>query len=326
MLILTNDDVASTLTMDLAVDTMRSIFYLQSMGLTDTPKRMDVPAGKGWLRLMPVAISGLKAFGFKAMNLMPQVGVRYAIFVYELATGELRGILDARLITAMRTAASTAVATDLMARKDVDCMALIGTGAEARHHLAAMRHIRSAGRVAVYSRSGANRAAFIADMADPDVDDLVESSSVDEAVAGADLVVLATMSPTPMLAGSHLRPGMHVNSIGSARGDQYELTPDAFVRFNSIVCDSAAQVFSEAGDAIAARQADEDVFTSAADLSEALAGRALGRRSDEDITLYKSVGLAIQDVALAHAVLARAEQTGVGTDVGDLLSLKAAAR
>jgi ornithine cyclodeaminase/alanine dehydrogenase-like protein (mu-crystallin family) len=275
---------------------------------------------------MPVAIGGLKTFGFKAMNLTPRVGVRYAIWIYDLTSGELRGILDARLITAMRTAASTAVATDLMARKSIGRMAVIGTGAEARHHLAAMRHVRPARRVSVYSRSSANRAAFIADMADPTIDELVDCSSVDEAVTGADPVILATMSPTPMLTGAHLQAGMHVNSIGSARGDQYELTTDAFAQFNSIVCDSATHVFSEAGDAIAARAADENMFTSAADLSDVIAGRAPGRHSDDDITLYKSVGLAIQDVALAHAVLVRAEQAGIGTDTGDLLSLKAAGR
>lgn len=326
MLILRHDDIASTLTMELAIDAMRDVFCLQSEGLTDTPRRLDVPAGEGWLRLMPVAIGGLKTFGFKAMNLVPRVGVRYAIWIYDLASGELRGILDARLITAMRTAASTAVATDLMARDNVDRMAVIGTGAEARHHLAAMRLVRPTRQVAVYSRSSANRAAFVADMADPHVDDLVECSSVDEAVAGADLVVLATKSPTPVLAASQLRAGMHVNSIGAARGDQYELTTDAFARFDSIVCDSAAHVFTEAGDAIEARREDEGLFTAAADLADAVASRAPGRSRDDDITLYKSVGLATQDVALANAVLARADQAGIGTDVGDLLSLKAAGR
>jgi alanine dehydrogenase len=326
MLILRHDDVASMLTMELAIETMRDVFTLQSQGLTDTPKRLDVPAGDGWLRLMPVAISGMKAFGFKAMNLVPRIGVRYAIWLYDLPTGELRGILDARLITAMRTAATTAVATDLLARQHVDRAAVLGTGAEARHHLAAMRLIRSASRVTVYSRSSANRAAFVADMANPGFDELVDCSSVDEAVTGADLVVLATMSPTPVLTAEQLRAGMHVNSIGSARRDQYELTADAFTRFSSIVCDSADQVFAEAGDAIAARKADENSFVSASDLSEVVAGRAAGRRHEDDITLYKSVGLAIQDIALAHAVLVRAEQAGTGTDIAEILSLKPAAR
>jgi ornithine cyclodeaminase/alanine dehydrogenase-like protein (mu-crystallin family) len=326
MLILRHDDVASTLTMEMAIDAMRGVYFLQSQGLTDTPQRLDAPAGDGWLRLMPVAIAGLKAFGFKAMNLTPRVGVRYAIWVYDLTTGELRGILDARLITAMRTAASTAVATDLMARKDVGRLAVIGTGAEARHHLAAMRLVRPSPRVTVYSRSSANRAAFIADMADPRIDELVECSSVDAAVADADLVVLATKSPTPMLSAAHLRAGMHVNSVGSARSDQFELTADAFARFDSIVCDSATQVFSEAGDAIEARRTDETVFASAGELSEAVAGRMPGRRREDDITLYKSVGLAIQDVALAHAVLLRAEAAGIGTETGDFLSIKAAGR
>lgn len=322
MLLLRHEDIAETLSMDLAIEAMDDVFRLQGQGLTGEPRRIDVPAAKGWLRLMPVAIAGLKSFGFKAMNLTPSVGVRYAIWVYDLTSGELRGILDARLITAMRTAASTAVATKRLARRDLDCIAIIGTGAEARHHLAAMRLVRPAPRVMVYSRSPRNRAAFIAELSAGADDELIDCDSVDQAVGEADLVVLATKSATPMLTAAHLRPGMHVNSIGSARSDQFELAADAFGVFDSIVCDSAAQVFAEAGDAIEARRRDESVFRRAGDLADALAGRLAGRSSDEDMTLYKSVGLATQDIALAHHLLLRAEQAGIGTDVGELLSVK----
>lgn len=309
--------------MEMAIETMAEVFRLQHQGLADRPQRMDVPFTKGWLRLMPVAIPGLDSFGFKAMNLTPGHGVRYAIWLYDLRSGELRGLLDARLITAMRTAATTAVATDHLARRDVSCAAIIGTGAEARHHLTAMRLVRPASRVNVYSRSPDNRAAFIKEMANGGGDKLIDCATVDEAVAGAELVVLATKAAEPMFRAAHLRPGMHVNSIGSARADQFELAADTFSGFDVIVCDSAAQVFAEAGDAIDALKKDESLARRAEDLAHAIAaGTGGGRASETDVTLYKSVGTATQDIALAHRLLGRAEELGVGTDLGDVLSMK----
>lgn len=322
-LLLRDEDIAEMVTAEVAISAMSDIFRLEGEGLTSTPHRYDLPTGRGWLRLMPVVATGLGAFGFKAMHLTQGVGVRYAIWLYDLRTGALRGILDARIVTAMRTAGASAVATRELARADVERIAVIGTGAEARTHLEAMQAVRPAPKVTLYSRSADNRADFVARMS-PVVDaELIDCGSVDEALSGADVVVLATKSPEPVIFARHLEPGMHVNSIGSARSDQFELAIDTFAQFSAIVCDSATHVFSEAGDAIAAADQGAPGIDSARNLAELMVGRATGRIDAADVTLYKSVGTAIQDIALASRLLDLAEGSGRGQDIGVFPGLKA---
>lgn len=314
-LLLRHDDVARIATMGVAIDAMSHVFRLEGEGQVGQPHRYDVGSGRGWLRLMPVVAPGLDAFGFKAMNLTHGVGVRYAIWVYHLDSGELRGILDARLITAIRTAATSAVATRHLARNDVERTAVIGTGAEARTHLQAMQAVRPAAKVTIYSRSAANRAAFVTDMASVVDSELIDCATLEDAVTGADLVVLATKSPEPVLFARHLQPGMHVNSIGSARKDQFELAGDTFGQFATVVCDSRQHVFTEAGDAIDAVTGGYAI-DSAANLAELMVGGRPGRCNADDTTLYKSVGTATQDIALASRLLDIAEADGLGQDLG----------
>lgn len=321
-LLLQHDDVVQLVTMDNAIEAMTSVFRLEGEGQTGEPQRFDIPTGRGWLRLMPVVVQGMNAFGFKAMNLTQKVGVRYAISVYAVETGELRGILDARVITAMRTAATTAVATRELAQASVDRTAVIGTGAEARTHVLAMQAVRPATKIMVYSRSPENRAQFIAEMS-KDVDgDLIDCASLDEAVAGAQIVVLATKSPEPVLFARHLEPGMHVNSIGSARTEQFELAVDTFGDFSTIVCDSKAHVFTEAGDAVAALAEGAADLADVRNLADLMVDAQPHRTSAEDVTLYKSVGTATQDIALASRLLDLAEEAGLGRDLGTFPDLK----
>lgn len=321
-LLLKHEDVVALTDMAEATAVMRQVFTMEGEGRTGKPGRFDVPTGRGWLRLMPVVAEGMDAFGFKAMHLTEGVGVRYAIWVYDLGTGELRGILDARVITATRTAATTAVATDLLARPDVSCTAVIGTGQEARTHLESMQLVRPADEIRVFSRSPENRAAFIDEMS-PLVDaPLVDCSSVAQATKGADLVMLATKSPDPVLLPEHVEPGVHINSIGAARLNQCEVSPEVFPLVTATVCDSSEHVFTEAGDAAAAMSgglADDERITNLADL---LVGRGLGRASRDDVTLFKSVGTATQDLALASRLLDLAESRGLGTDLGRFPDMK----
>jgi alanine dehydrogenase len=320
--LLRHEDVEQLVTIELSIDAMSEIFRLEGEGGTHRPHRYDVPTGRGWLRLMPVVAPGIDAFGFKAMHLTQRVGVRYAIWVYELSTGKLRGILDARVITAMRTAATTAVATRALARSEVHRTAIVGTGQEARTHLAAMHAVRPVPEVRVYSRSAENRTAFIKEMT-PLVDtDLVDCGSLAEATAGADIVVLATKSPEPVLFGEHLEAGMRVNSIGSARTDQFELATDTFGRFSAIVCDSKDHVFAEAGDAIAALGGAHADLDAVDNLSDLVVGSGRGRRRDDEITLFKSVGTATQDLALAVRLLDLASSSGFGQSLGAFPDMK----
>lgn len=314
-LILGDVDVASIASLPMAVDAMESVFLLEGSGRVGRPQRVDVPTGNGWLRLMPVVVEGLGLFGYKAMNLVPKVGVRYVLHLYDLASGTLEGIVDAQLITALRTAATSAVATRRLASPLVEQVAVIGTGTEARTQVEAMALIRSPKAFRVHSRSPENRARFIADMRDRVAAEMVDCATVDEAVDGADVVVLATKSSSPVLLARHLRPGLHVSSIGSARLDQFELAPEAFARFDLVVCDSVEHVAGEAGDAAAAVEQGHWHPEMALDLGDLLVEPVA--RAEGAVTLFKSVGTATQDVALGAEVLSAARQKGLGVELPD---------
>ncbi len=321
-LLLRNDEIVEIASVDTAIEAMSIAFALEGEGKTGEPQRFDIPHGHGWLRLLAAVVPGLNAFGFKAMNLTQGIGVRYVISVCDLETGELRGILDAQAVTAMRTAAATAVATRVLAVEDVERVAIIGTGAEARTHLESVLAVRPAKKVSVYSRSARNRAAFVETMTSIVKADIAECASIEEALAGAGVIVLATKSAEPVLYARHLEPGMHVNSIGSARRDQFELAADTFAQFSSIVCDSKVHVFAEAGDMLSAVEQAICGPERATNLGELVAGRGRGRQHSSEITLYKSVGTAIQDIVLASHLLDLAKAAGRGQELDVFPKLK----
>ena len=256
-ILLSDSDVTRMRGLSLAIASMEEVYALPP-DQVGSPVRVDVPTGNGWLRMMAASIPGLGVFGYKAMNLAPGVGVRYVVAVYSIATGELLGIVDARELTTLRTGACAAVATRHLVTAPVNDIAIIGTGVEARAQLEAMHELYPAAEIRVYSRAADNREHFRAwAFADVGVQVSV-SSSIQEAVEGAGVIVLATKSGQPVLTKELVGAGSHVNSVGSARRDQYELAVDAFPMFSPVVCDSPEHVLSEAGDAHDAVQAGHD--------------------------------------------------------------------
>lgn len=309
--ILQSEHVGEVGTMTVALEAMERVFALEGDGRIGRPQRVDVPTGNGWLRLMSVVAEGLGVFGFKAMNLVPGVGVRYALHIYDLADGSLLGILDAQKMTTLRTAATAAIAARRLAKEPVEGVAMIGTGVEARTLLEAMQLVRPSASVKVFSRNPDNRRQFIDDMRQVVTAELVESSSVEEATAEAEIIMLATKSSAPVLLASHIRPGVHVSSIGSARLDQLEVEPAAFRRFDRVVCDSVEHVAAEAGDAKAAVAEGAWDPSTATDLCRLVVDEQPVSQST-DVTLFKSVGTAAQDLALGVEVLAAATDKGLG--------------
>ncbi len=202
-------------------------------------------------------------------------------------TGEPLAVMDGRLITEMRTAAASAVATERLARPDASVLAILGSGVQAGSHLAALRHVRSFKEVRVWSprnapafaqRHGVKAAATAAD-----------------AVRGADVVVVAANATTPVLQGRWLAPGTHVNAIGATRPDWRELD-DAVVTTARIFVDSREAALRESGDVIAAK-------SEVTEIGAVVSGADPGRRNAEELTLFKSVGVAVEDVAAASLVL-----------------------
>ncbi len=265
-----------------------------SSGKVVQPVRTMLPVAEhqGFLGLMP-AYTG-SALGTKLVCLYPHnsgVPTHHAtILLFKPETGEPLAIMDGRLITEVRTAAVSAVATEHLARPDASVLAIIGSGVQARSHLEALRLVREFGEVRVWSPRRA--AAFAREHG------VLAAASAEEAVRGADVVVTATTSPTPVLSGEWLSPGAHVNAVGAPRPDWRELD-DEVLRRSRIYVDSREAAVEESGDVIAAGE----IF---AEIGEVAAGTKPGRRSAEEVTLFKSLGLAVEDVTTAELVYRRA--------------------
>jgi alanine dehydrogenase len=312
-LFLNHEDVCASVTMLDAVDAMEGAFREQAEGKVTQPHRLNLKAGKGWLRVGPAVLEGSGYMGFKAMNLAPGHGVRYQVHLYRIADGELLAIMDALHLTTLRTGATSAVATRRLAGGGATTVGVIGSGIEARAQLEAMHALGLVRSARVYSPTQANREKFAADYSRSLGIEVLPVGRAKEAVSGCGLVVAAVKSTETALLGEWLEPGTHVNSVGTARPEQREIDPATFQRSAVIVVDTREGVFGEAGDVIAAKGIvlPEQVY----ELAELVTGRAPARCDDQQITLFKSVGSAHQDVAIAARIFERACEKNLGSEI-----------
>jgi len=223
--------------------------------------------------------------------------------------------MDGRLITEMRTAAVSALSVALLAREEAAVLAIVGSGVQARSHLEALERVWTFTEARVWSPTPAHRSAFVAEMSAVVETPLVAASSTEEAVRGADVIVLATSSPGPVLEADWVKTGAHVVSVGACRPNQREMDPVLVARARVYV-DSRDAALVEAGDIV--RSIDEGRFPAShivGELGELLARRVEGRRSEDDITMFKSLGLAVEDVAAATLVFRRAVTQDIGTEL-----------
>ena len=320
VLLLKHEEVMKTVSMADAIAAMEAGFKEEGEGGALLPQRINVKAGKGWFRVGPVVLQNSGWVGFKAMNLAAGHGLRYQVHLYGIETGELLSIMDAQHLTTLRTGATSAVATRRLRKNGACTVSLLGSGAEAYAQLDAMRAAGYVKSARVYSPTEANRKRLAETFRNQHGMDIVDVSSAQAAVEGSDIVLAAVKSSTTALEGRWLRPGMHINSVGTARRDQREIDVETFQRSDVIVVDTREGVFNEAGDAYAAREAVSPDNVS--ELSSVVVGAAPGRTSDDQITLFKSVGTGIQDIALAAVIYERAKERHIGTDLGMFPYLK----
>lgn len=306
----------------MVLEAVRGLFSLPPEAAQIGFGRIDLNHPQGWLRSLPAFIVDEDLLGFKVLHQTAGVGMRYTIYVHKLGTGELMGIVDALEVTNLRTGAVSAVATDHLAPSEVEVAAIVGTGPIARGQLRALELVRPAAEIRVFARTPGNRATFVDDMADLVGGDLVDAATLEDALGGATLVTLATKASAPVLLAEHLRAGVHINSVGPASRDRVEIDPGAFTRFDRFVCDSVGLVLDEAGDAYRAVTQNGFDPGRAEELAAVVSGKADGRVSDDETTLFKSVGTGAQDLIVAARLLELAVTAGVGTVVGDINSVK----
>jgi ornithine cyclodeaminase len=235
------------------------------------------------------------------------------VLLFDGETGALRALVDASAVTAVRTAAVSGVATRALAREDARELAILGSGVQARAHLEAMSHARPFDRARVWSRSTEHANAFVADAQVPFPVEV--AATAEEAVRGADVVVTATSSPEPIVRRDWLADGAHVNAVGSSIPTARELDA-ATVAASALFADARESMVNEGGDYLfAVQEAGIGPDHIRAELGEVLTGSADGRRSPEELTVFKSLGLACEDLAAAEHVYARAKSEGVGATV-----------
>jgi ornithine cyclodeaminase len=320
-LIVGDRDVVALLPMRDCIDAMADALRTLANGGALLPLRQIIrlPNGRDAFGLMPAALDDPPALGAKVITVVPgNADTPYdshqgAVLLFEAAHGRLIAILDASTITAMRTAAVSAVATRLLARADARTLALLGAGVQAVTHLEAISLVRDIEQVRVWSRSG-DRARRFADRFAGNGPRIVVCQSAREAVDTADIVCTLTSSREPVLFGEWLVPGMHVNAVGAVAPAR-ELDNTAVVKAR-LYTDRRESALNEAGEFLVPKRdgliGDDHIV---GEIGELLVDppRIQGRRSAEEITLFKSLGLAIEDLAAARRIYDRAVATGAGT-------------
>ncbi len=305
------------------VPVMRATLEDLSAGRTLLPPRqvLEHPSHPGLIAWMPALAPGGKLFGSKVVSVYPEnrrQGMNShqgVVVLFSPSDGHVEAILDADAVTAARTAAVTAAATDFLARPDAQVLALLGSGGLAEAHLPAMLAVRPIREVRVWSATTGHAEDFARRAGARYGGVLRVAVDAREAVEGADIVCTLTSARKPVLPDGCVAAGAHVNAVGAAAPGYGEIEPETMGR-SRVFVDSREHCLREADDVrlpLAAGQlAEEDVT----EVGDAFAGRREGRTSDAEVTLFKSVGLAIEDLAAANYCLLRAEEVGIGHWVG----------
>ena len=319
-LLLSESDVRRLLDLDELRDAMAAALAQYSTGKTRQPLRTVVPLGQGAvMAVMPALVPANDALVTKIVTLVPAnaalgLPTHLAIIVtLSAATGELEAILDGRYITEVRTAAVSAVATERLARRTARVLAIIGSGVQAESHLEALARVRPVTEVRVWSPNRDHREAFARKMAP--LADIRATGDAETAVGGADLIALVTSAVEPVIENDWVDDGAHILSVGACLPNQREMDP-ALVARARLYVDSRTGAFAEAGDIVLGiRDGLFDRSHVGGELGEVVAGRVDGRVSDADVTIFKSLGMAVEDVVAARIVVEAARAAEVGQQI-----------
>lgn len=297
---ITEQDVLRLLPMAEAISLVRESFAGLADGTAQNQprRRLVLPTG-AVLHQLSGSFGGY--FGAKIYSTHVKHGAWFTLLLYEAATGRPLAAIEANHLGQIRTGAATGVATDLLARRDARVLGVIGTGFQARTQIDAVRAVRDIAEVRVWSRDAGRRAAFAADV------HARATETAEEAIRGADIVVTATFAKDPVLDAAWIAPGAHVNAIGSNNAQRREIPSELVERAALIAVDSTEQARIESGDLLLAWRDTPGRWQSdprLIELSEAAAGRR-GRTSEVDVTIFKSNGLGVQDVAVGGYVFER---------------------
>ncbi len=321
MLLLSADDLRQALPMRDTVEAMKRAFADMSAGRATVPKRTVLQQGDaGGAFLVKPAIQPGTGLGAKLLTLVPSNPDRGLPLIHALVilldaeTGAPAGICEGGFLTAWRTGAASGAATDLLARLDARRAAIFGVGAQARTQLLAICAVRPLEEIRIYARTESARAAFVDELASQVEARLIAARSPEEAIEAVDVICAATTSPSPVFDGAAVRNGCHVNGVGSYTSQMREVDASLIGR-SRVFVDSRESAAIEAGELIDAERRGVTYQSDWAEIGEVVEGTRTGRSSADEITFFKSVGVAVQDIGAAALALQRARDLGIGTEV-----------
>jgi alanine dehydrogenase len=311
-LFLSESDVKSILTMPLALEAVEDSFKRLADGsaLLHPRARLHIP-GKSYLHYMAAADATSGYMGLKIYT-SSKDGLRFLILLFSVESGDLLAQIEADYVGQIRTGAASGLATRILARADAKTVGIIGTGLQARTQLEAISHARKIESVRAFSRDQQKRETFASEMSAALKIPVTAVSSAEQAVRDMDLVVTSTTSPNPVVEGRWLAPGTHLNAIGANFPQKHELDAEAIRRCDLIVADSREQSKIESGDLIQMYGDDQRRWTNVINFAEIVSGKTPGRTSDTQITLFKSNGIATEDIVVAGRIYEIAKEKGMG--------------
>ena len=313
-LFLNESDVRQLLTMPLAIEAVEEAHRELALGRAVDVPRQRTRLPQTALHILQGALPGRDAIGYKAYT-SNRSGVRFLVHVFSASTGALRVVLEADLLGMTRTGAASGVATRVLARPDAEILGLFGSGWQAEGHLAAIAAVRPLRRVKVFARDAERLAAFCAKMAQRLEIEVVAAASAEETVRGSDIVSTVTTASSPLFDAKWLSPGTHINAAGSNSLIRREVGEDVLKASRTIVVDSRESALKEAGDLLPALEKGRLAERTLVELGDVLIGRHPGRGASDEITLFESQGMAIQDLALAVRLEALARERGLGIEL-----------
>jgi alanine dehydrogenase len=313
-LLLRDRDVQSLLEISDTIDALEQAFTALSHGHAINRPRTRLIQNNGILHMLAASFAEAGVLGLKTYTVFRQ-GVRSLVLLFSAADGRLLALVEAEWLGRMRTGGMSGLATRHLANPDASLVGLIGAGKQAETQLMGVCAVRPIHKVLVYSRRRPECEAFCQRMTERLQVEVVPAASSREAVEEADVVITATTAGEPVFAGEWLKPGCHVNAIGSNWPRRRELDDDTMQRASLIVTDSIEQAKAEAGDLVIPANAGNLDWDSVWELADIVAGDGPQRNSSYDITVYKAVGVALEDITVAARAYTHAREQGVGEEI-----------
>ncbi len=315
-LFLNEREVAQLLPMQECIDVLEQAFAHAGRGQTEVKPRSRIRMPNGFFHFMAAADAEHGVFGYKAYpSFAGPGGSQFLTMLYDYESGKLLACLESGRMGQIRTGAATGLATKYMAKEDAEVVAIIGSGFQARTQLEAACAVRNIKKARVYSRRQERREEFAGQMSERLSLEVEPVDSAQDCVTGADIAITITSSRDPVLQGDWLMPGAHVNAAGGNHWMRREIDEETVTRSNLIVVDDLEQAKAECGDLMAPEARGTFRWDMAHELRDLVSGKVAGRPSDQSITLFESMGVALEDIAAAQLVFRKAVDQGIGAEL-----------